>query len=43
MQVDSIEAAAQMTPPQQAPVLSFLAFHQLCNAPPLQVQSSKHT
>ncbi|CAL8467279.1 g6816 [Coccomyxa elongata] len=38
--VDSIEAAAQMPPPKQAPVLSFEAFRQLCNAPPLQFQGA---
>lgn len=37
MQVDSILAAAQKPPPRQAPVLSFEAFCQLCNAPPLKV------
>ncbi|BDA40432.1 probable PAN2-PAN3 deadenylation complex catalytic subunit pan2 [Coccomyxa sp. Obi] len=39
-QVDSIEAAAQMPPPKQGPVLSFEAFRQLCNAPPLQFQGA---
>lgn len=42
VQVESIEAAAQLPQPKQAPVLSLDAFRRLCSAPPLQVIGHIH-